>query len=105
MSVAGCPCQCLSVALAFILPSFPELPGSPAASETRRARRSPRSTPRRRLWQPRLATPQQIVAHEFSVLRISTPPPSMEVDEGIPLAERRRRQDLHGNQDLGPIHH
>eukprot|EP00973_Karenia_brevis_P005876 800488-Karenia_brevis.AAC.1 len=67
--------------MAVVRPSFHERPGSPEANGTGRARRSPRSTPRRRrMWQPRVATPQQEAIHEFSVLRISTPPPSMEVD-------------------------
>eukprot|EP00973_Karenia_brevis_P071595 9947487-Karenia_brevis.AAC.1 len=68
--------------------------GAPGSPTTTTSQRQPHSTPKRQ-WRPRVASPSGTVSHELSLLRISTPPPTMEIDSGIPLADMRRSIDIH----------
>eukprot|EP00973_Karenia_brevis_P020401 2800878-Karenia_brevis.AAC.1 len=82
MPLPSCSHPLILSGFAFVFPSFPQaessIPSSPVANV---GRRGPRSTPRRQ-WRPRLASPSRIAGHSFSLLRISTPPPVMDVDSG-----------------------
>eukprot|EP00973_Karenia_brevis_P004117 565121-Karenia_brevis.AAC.1 len=93
MPPTACPSPCLLLVLALVFPSFPSSDDA-VSPEPNSWRRGPRSTPRRRQWRPADRTPTHTIASDLSIMRLSTPPPQMNVDEGIPLDETRRRVAL-----------